>query len=142
MLVEGTHATVRIPVVAGTNPVTPNGLALNVHKILSVLAKPEHVAVPTELCEAVISVPVGVIVPLHNVTVQVAHAIVPVAVIGPPVIGLVVAMLVTLPPDGAPPSVNPPLESYDATCPDVPVPSEDCPLASVPCLSDDRICVH
>ena len=48
---------------------------------------------------------------------QVAQAIVPVVVIVPPVIGEVVAMLVTVPVPGAPPSTRLPPESIPATCP-------------------------
>lgn len=114
--------------------------------MLSVVAVPVAVPVTAEAHapEAIKLVP-SADEPLAIVTVHVAHAMVPVVVIVPPVIGLVVAMLVTPPapvPHAEPASTTFPAESNFAQLPDVPVPSEDWPFVAVPCRDPDASCVH
>jgi hypothetical protein len=66
-------------------------------------------------------------------TTHVAHAIVPVLVIVPPVIGLVVAMLVTVPEGIAPPSISsPPVPVKAARCSEVTAPDTQFPLHGDP----------
>lgn len=98
VFVVGHAYTVSPPVVTGAYPVTAEISALAVQVTASVLAVPLIVVV-TVVAQAVdaIGLVPRVAVPLPIVTVQVAQAMVPVVVIVPPVMGDVVAMLVTVP---------------------------------------------